>query len=124
MRKIEQDIIEAIRNKRNFSSGHLKGNNYTPEGVRDKVICHDDGHITVRLWDNPVAVIRFNSKELMVSDCGYATPTTTSRLNAVFAALNIPMAAVIRKGVLCYTSSGKKSESNTIQYDGWKIRIA
>jgi hypothetical protein len=41
-----------------------------------------------------------------VSNCGYATATTKSRLNAIFAALDIPMSCTVRKKEMVYYYNG------------------
>lgn len=126
MRKIEQDIIRAIREKRNFKTGYI----HTPwaEGIRDKIVFRLKPEYTkdtcyVRLWDNLIAVIDFTYRKLTVSDCGYATQTTASRLNAVFAALAVPVSAVIRKGELKYSLNGNITNKNTVTAGGWNVTV-
>lgn len=127
MRKIEQDIIGAIRDKRNFKSGYIKARESMyydyPEGRRDQVLWNGDSFI-VLLWDNTIVKARMDAKQLIVSSCGYNTATTCSRLNAVFAALEIPMSAVIRKGELKYTYKGALQFDNVITTnEGWQVKI-
>ena len=129
MRVIQQDIIKAIREKRNFKSGYIKARNSTyynyPEGRRDQVIWHNDS-FEVLLWDNRIAQAGTESKQLVVSSCGYSTPTTTSRLNAVFAALGIPLSAVIRNyNLLFVRDGGEEIKSGTkTEAGGWTVAIA
>lgn len=129
MRVIQQDIISAIREKRNFKSGYIKARNSMccdyPEGRRDQVTWYNDS-FEVLLWNNRIAQAETKSKQLVVSSCGYSTPTTTSRLNAVFAALNIPLSAVIRNYSLMFIKAGGeeiKSGTKT-EAGGWTVTIA
>lgn len=128
MRVIQQDIIKAIREKRNFKSGYIKARNSVyhdyPEGRRDQVIWHNDS-FEVLLWDNRIAQAGTDSKQLVVSSCGYSTPTTTSRLNAVFAALDIPVSAVIRNYELKFVKNGKEvlHKGTKAEAGGWDVTV-
>ena len=129
MRVIQQDIIKAIREKRNFKSGYIKARNSVyydyPEGRRDQVIWHNDS-FEVLLWDNRIAQAGMDSKQLVVSSCGYSTPTTTSRLNAVFAAFDIPVSAVIRGYNLMFIRDGGEilNKGTKTEAGGWIVTVA
>lgn len=76
MRKIEQQMLDAIRDKRDWKCANTQ------------VICahfpHSDqpiDRVTVVLHGSPIAII--TPDHVDASDCGYQTPTTKSRLNAV-----------------------------------------
>ena len=86
MRIIEQQIINAIQN------------NHCLKNVRDEIIRNSDGTMNVFLWGHKIAHIDKECKYLHVSTCGYATPTTHRRINAVFAALNLPYSVCTRDG--------------------------
>ncbi len=86
MRVIQQGIIQALRSEKNFKAGQGK----------DRVEW-DGKDFCVVLWGNYIAKGNAETKTIQISSCGYSTPTTTSRLNAVFAAFNIPLSAVIRE---------------------------
>lgn len=75
MRVIERDMIQAIKHGKNF-----KRNN--TEVVHTS--CKDLGDQThVYLHNNKIATINHSSKNLVLSSCGWHTPTTKSRLNAI-----------------------------------------
>ena len=101
MRMIEQEIIQAIRDRKDLKAGH------SPDmcGYRD-VITFSPAGFSYRLWDNYIAVSSDGTKTLVITDCGYATATTRSRLNAVFAAMDIPMSCSIRKKKMVYYLHG------------------
>lgn len=118
MRMIEQEIISAIRQKKDFSTGMTQDYYCRKEGRRDVLEWSEMGNFCLKLWGHPIAKGDPTSKELTVSDCGYATSTTKSRLNAVFAALDIPMSCTVRKKKMVYFLNGKELElvEKTIDY--------
>jgi len=76
MRKIEKQMLQAIHDRRNWKSGNTQ------------VVCTQFAHgdevidrVTVILHGSPIAII--TPDHVDASDCGYQTPTTMSRLNAV-----------------------------------------
>ena len=72
MRKIEQQMNEAILNRKDFFKGNTSVQNYTTEtGAREAV---------VHLHGNHIATI---GDTLQISDAGWQTVTTKSRLNAL-----------------------------------------
>lgn len=113
MRKIEQDIITALRAEKDFKSGQ----------GRDRVEW-DGSKFRVVLWGNCIAEGSTETAAVQVSSCGYSTPTTTSRLNAVFAGLNIPMSVVIRKGELKYTLKGDIIQSCIVTAGNYTVTIS
>lgn len=99
MRQIQQDVIQALRDKRNFRAGN----------GRDKIEWRGKT-FKVFLWDNLIAEGNIKSKDLRVSDCGYHTATTTARLNAVFAGLDLPISVCVRnKDTVFYVHGDKVS---------------
>ena len=115
MRKIEQDIIPALKAEKNFESGQ----------GRDRVEW-DGREFCVYLWGNRIAKGNTETETVQVSSCGYSTQTTTSRLNAVFAAFDIPMAAVIRNSNLMFVMNGKNvlHKGTRTEAGGWIVTIA
>ncbi len=105
MRQVEQDIVQAARFGVSFHSG--TSSSYKPDaaGYRDDLI-FDKNIFSYRLWGNEIVKGNTDTKEITVSDCGYPTATTTSRLNAIFAGLDIPMAVSIRKKEIVYSYNG------------------
>ena len=85
MKQIQQDVVQALRDKRNFRAGN----------GRDRVEWKGS-HFKVYLWDNLIAEGNTKSRDIRVNDCGYATVTTTSRLNAVFAGLDLPVSVRVK----------------------------
>ena len=70
MRKIEQQMQNAIRNRQNWSNSNTS------------VSIDEDGFTTVRLHGNRIAEITPHG-DLTLSSFGWETVTTKSRLNAV-----------------------------------------
>lgn len=114
MRKIEQDIITALRAEKDFKSGQ----------GRDRIEW-DEREFTVYLWGNKIAHGNLEMETIRVSSCGYSTPTTTSRLNAVFAAFGIPLSAVIRNYVLMFVRNGKEvlNRGTKTEAGGWIVTV-
>ena len=122
MRMIEQEIIQAIRDRKDLKAGHSS----KMQGYRD-VITFSPAGFSYRLWDNYIAVSSDGTKTLVIDDCGFATATTRSRLNAIFAAMDIPVACSVRNkkmvyylnGVMCSGLSSMKIETGT-----WTVMIS
>lgn len=75
MRKIESDMLQAIKQRRYFKRDNTEVVNTS---------CKDLGDQThVYLHGNKIATINYNSKNLVLSSCGWHTATTKSRLNAI-----------------------------------------
>lgn len=108
MKTIEQDIIKAVRDRKNLLTGKASGSSYAQmhglTGYRDSLKWdRGSGCFMYHLWGNLI-FHRTGLHSITVSDCGYATPTTVSRINAIFAALDIPVTASVRKGKTVYFS--------------------
>ena len=72
MRKIEQQMNEAILNRKDFFKGNTSVENYITEtGVREAI---------VKLHGNHIATV---GDRLQICDAGWQTVTTKSRLNAL-----------------------------------------
>lgn len=69
MRKIEQQMLNAIRQKKDWRSGNTSV---------EKIGATE---IHVKLFNNLIATIR--QDKIYLSNCGYLTATTKSRLNAI-----------------------------------------
>ena len=124
MRQIEQDIVNAARFGVSFHAG--TSSSYRPEntGYRDDLSFKGD-RFSYKLWGNEIAAGDKSAKEITVSDCGYATATTVSRLNALFAGLDIPASASVRKGKVIYKVHGSPVEPGMFHYyaDDWHVTI-
>lgn len=122
MRMIEQEIIQAIRDRKDLQAGHSS----KMQGYRD-VITFSPAGFSYRLWDNYIAVSSDGTKTLVINDCGYPTATTRSRLNAIFAAMDIPVTCSVRKKKLVYYLNGIicSGLSNMKLYTGdWTVMIS
>lgn len=77
MRKIENKMIQAIRNQTNWESGNTK-----VEVSRTQCDVRLHGHLIASVFNRGTATK--DSPHCVVFDhCGYSTATTRSRLNAV-----------------------------------------
>ena len=84
MRKIEKDMVDAIKAKKNWKSGNTK-------------VEIEDHAVLIRLHGKLIAQI--GESVLDISDCGFPTRTTRSRLNAVIAACGLSERVYQTKGV-------------------------
>ena len=125
MRQIEQDIVQAVRNGAELHMG--TSSSYMPNAAcyRDN-LTFEKNTFSYKLWGNEIAKGDTDSKEIRVTDCGYPTATTTSRLNAIFAGLDIPMAVSIRKRKIVYTLHGQEVQPGMLHYyaGDWNVTIA
>lgn len=119
MRVIESKIIQAIRNRKGLKTGHSSN----MSGYRDVITISPAG-FSYRLWDHYIAISSESTKTLMIDDCGFATATTRSRLNAIFAALDIPVSCSVRKGKMVYYLNGKEISEKGIETANYSISIA
>lgn len=131
MRTIEHEIIDALRKQNSFSTAPMVNNYYgkNPDGQkqrRDSLQWSENfsGIFTYKLWGHAIAHGDNIVHTLLVSDCGYATATTKSRLNAVFAALDIPMACSVRKGKMVYYLNGKETQEKEIKTGEWTVTVS
>ena len=113
MRMIEQEIIQAIRDKKDFSTPKVQDMHREKEGRRDVLIWSDIDNFVYELWGHTIAKGDSVMKILLVSDCGYPTATTKSRLNAIFAGLDIPMSCSIRNEKTVFYLDGQEIKVNT-----------
>ena len=89
MRKIEQQMIAAIKGKRNWSSGNTSVH-----------YSEDYKSSTVYLHGNLIAIVYENDAELF--DSGYQTVTTKSRLNAICREFGVPGEGIFQKDFQWY----------------------
>jgi hypothetical protein len=91
MRKVEARMIEAIRDligNADYAGTYIKCGN-TEVRQSHHGIAHTPGYqriISVYLHGNEIAAIRPGENTLWVSDCGWQSVTTKSRLNALIGA--------------------------------------
>jgi hypothetical protein len=78
MRKIEREMVEAIKARKNYSNDNTK------------VTVSSDGKVTkVELYGQRIASIEDNV--LYLDDCGFQTKTTKSRLNCLLNHYRLPI---------------------------------
>ena len=124
MRMIEQEIISAIRQEKEFSTSRTQDYYCRKEGNRDVLKWSDLGTFVYKLWGHEIAKGDKALRTLVVSDCGYPTSTTKSRLNAVFAALDIPMSCTVRKKTMVYFYKGQEMSKKFIETSDWAVTIS
>ena len=71
MRKVESNMVAAIRSRKNLRCG----NTVVEQG--------ESGYAEVRLFGNRIAQLNYINGLIELSDCGYRTATTKSRLNVL-----------------------------------------
>lgn len=128
MRVIETEIINALRQRQNFETSPIVNNYYgnNPDGRkqrRDLLRWSEYDTFLYELWGHDIAEGDMVTKKLTVSDCGYATATTVSRLNAVFAALDIPMSCAVKKKKTVYFLNGNPVYENVILTGDWNVKV-
>jgi hypothetical protein len=84
MRKIELEVLEALRNKTNMKSDNTE------------VIVSDAGNIKVLLHGSPIVRIEDNEKTIFVSLAGWNTTVTRGRINLVMNKYGV--SRVVNKG--------------------------
>lgn len=126
MRMIEQEIISALKNESDFQTSVVQDMYRKKEGRRDVLVWNEEypGIFSLKLWGHQIAKGDTVSRTLEISDCGYPTVTTKSRLNAVFAALDIPMACTVRKKKMVYFYRGKEISEKEVETSDYVISIA
>lgn len=124
MRRIEHDIIQAVRNKTELHIGTSSSYVSSSDFYRDTLHFNKDT-FSYRLWGNEIATGDVSAQKITVSDCGYPTATTVSRLNALFAGLDIPMAASVKKGKVIYKIHGVLVTPGMLSYiaNDWYVTI-
>lgn len=113
MRMIEQEIIAALKNESDFQTSVAQDMYRKKEGRRDVLRWPDMGNFVYELWGHTIAKGDSVTKILLVSDCGYPTATTKSRLNAVFAGLDIPMSCTVRNKKTVFYLDGQEIKIDT-----------
>lgn len=77
MRKIESDMLQAIINKRDWSSDNTSVH-----------VNQEDNYILIRLHGNLIA--RIDHESVTLADSGWQSPTTKSRLNVLAQHFGLP----------------------------------
>jgi hypothetical protein len=99
MRKIEQDVLEAIANKTGMASGNTA------------VTVHDTGNIWIHLHGAAIVRIEDNEKNIFVSLAGWNTTVTRGRVNLIMNKYGV--SRVYNKG------NTPEIDGNPIKARGW-----
>lgn len=98
MRKIERQMIHAI----NCPGKRWSNTNTKVRWSEDQTFAE------VLLHDHIIASISFNNNKLSISACGWETPTTKSRLNAILSDL-VPGARIFAKSFEWFLTYNNKT---------------
>lgn len=109
MRKIELDMVHAVRGHRNLKAANTTVNSYPDHGAAE-----------VRLHGNVIAVLS-HGKYLTLSNAGWATPTTKSRLNALLSGLCAGVYIQQVKGVWWIVDTNTKERVEF--YNGVQVEV-
>lgn len=127
MKSIQHQVADRIRSRRSLKTGKADSTGYTRlynlKGYRDVLKWTGEESFMYRLWGHPICTGNLGQKTLIVSDCGYATQTTASRLNAIFAGLDVPVSCSLKKGRTVFFLKGKPVQEDTIRADSYHISI-
>tara|TARA_B100001093_G_C26295877_1_gene787267 strand:- start:54 stop:374 length:321 start_codon:yes stop_codon:yes gene_type:complete len=91
MRKIENEMLTAIANERDWQSGNTR-------------VSNTDHGLIVRLHGNKIAQIE--DSKLYLTTCGYETRVTKSRLNAILSLL-MPGSKIFAKEFIWFIQTRK-----------------
>lgn len=105
MRKIEQQLVNAVNAGRDWRSGNTS------------VDVTDHG-VVVRLHGNKIAQLDREDGILWITDAGWQTSTTKSRLNALLAGVTAGRAHIYQKDFVWYLTRGlDATESETVEIE-------
>lgn len=105
MRKIESAMVNAVRNGRDWRSGNTS------------VDVTDHG-VVVRLHGNKIAQLDTEDRILWITDAGWQTTTTKSRLNALLAGVTAGRARIHQSDFVWYLTRGlDATESEVVEMD-------
>ena len=105
MRKIEAAMVNAVRNGRDWRSGNTS------------VDVTDHG-VTVRLHGNKIAQLDTDNQILWVTDAGWQTTTTKSRLNALLQGVTGGRGHIYQKDFIWHLTRGLDATTpETIEMD-------
>jgi hypothetical protein len=96
MRKIESDMIAAIRSRSDYRNSNTV------------VDIGENGYGEVRLFGNRICRFNYDNGIIEFNDCGYRTATTKSRLNALINAFTKPGQGIYQKDFQWFWQDGQK----------------
>ena len=97
MRKIEAEMVKAIRNHKNYKNCNTQVLQADP----------DNGYAEVRLHGSRIARLNYINQIIEFDDCGYRTATTKSRLNALINAFTRPGQAIYQRDFQWFWGDGQ-----------------
>jgi hypothetical protein len=97
MRKIEAEMIKAIRERRDYRCANTVVDQSDP----------DNGYAEVRLHGSRIARLNYINQIIEFDDCGYRTATTKSRLNALINAFTKPGQAIYQRNFEWFWGDGQ-----------------
>ena len=102
MRKIESDMVAAIRSRSDYRNGNTvvdqKGN----------------GCGEVRLFGNRICRFSYSNGIIEFEDAGYRTATTKSRLNALIGAFTKPGQGIYQRNWEWYWQDGREWDGSAL----------
>jgi hypothetical protein len=125
MRMIEQEIITALQKGKDFCTPKVQDMYRKKEGHRDVITWSKEygGLFSYKLWGHTIAAGDTFYNNLTIADCGYPTATTKSRINAVFAAFDIPMSCSVKNKKMVFYLNGKEVSGPDIKADDWTVNV-
>jgi hypothetical protein len=102
MRKIESDMVAAIRSRSDF-----RGNNTVVDQS-------GNGYGEVRLFGNRIARFSYVNGIIEFEDAGYRTATTKSRLNALISAFTKPGQGIYQRDFDWYWQDGQEWDGSAL----------
>lgn len=93
MRKIETLMIDAIRDRRDWQSGNTS-------------VDQTDHGAVVRLFGNVIARVEHEESRVFITDAGWQTATTKSRINAILSVLTNGRGHIYQQRFLWFLTRG------------------
>lgn len=87
MRKITEQCIGTLRTAVAAAGGKKLAMMGIRLSVRDRIVVYPGCEAGWMLWGSQIA--RYSTRGIILSDCGYPTPTTAERLRGLLKAFNI-----------------------------------
>lgn len=112
-------VIERFWQAKDQKDGFKRGSGFLPNGVRD-IVKKENGEVKYLLWGNPIAVLK--DGVLILSDCGWKTPTTKERLSNILREGGIDLTIHQERGVW-YLLNWNARDKKYVWGDGVEIPL-